>query len=215
MQNKIKNKLKKFWNFLNEDSWQSTVVFILLFLVLIMYVFSPLLGLLTGFSYSESIIKLSPQASFPFLAINSNSINLVIVESCSMYHKEPLEKILENKIYSENNISLEKTKDWNFKRGFSKGDIIFSIAPKNIKIGDVIIFNSEQQNVRYPIIHRIIRMEETLTTKGDNNPGLLSYEKEISNEQVLAKSIFRVPYLGWIKLMFFEWQRPPEQRGFC
>jgi hypothetical protein len=211
----IKKSFKRFWKFLNEDSWQSTIVFVLSFLILIMYVISPILGILTGFSYSESMIKLSPQSSFPFVSISSNSMNLVIVESCSMYHKTSLEKILENEIYENNGITIEDTKKWSLRNGFAKGDIIFSIAPKNIKVGDVIIFNSEQQNVRYPIIHRVIRAEQTLTTKGDNNPGLLNYEKEISQEQVLAKSIVRIPYLGWIKLVFFDWQKPQEQRGFC
>lgn len=211
----IGEKIKSFWKFLNEDSWQSTLSFVLLFLIFIMFVFSPILGMLTGFSYSDSMIKPVFKSSFPFVSLSSGSMNLVIVESCSMYHREPLEKILENDLYSENNISLQDTKDWSLKKGFNKGDIIFSLAPKNIEVGDVIIFDSGQSYVRYPIIHRVIRIQESLTTKGDNNPGLLDYEQEISRERVLAKSVFKIPYVGWIKLIFFDWQKGPEQRGLC
>ncbi len=211
----IREEAKKFWKFLNQDSWQSTLTFVFLFMIFIMFIFSPLLGILTGFGYSESMIKPTLKSSFPFIGISSGSMNLVIVESCSMYHRETLKGILENGIYAENNISLEDTVDWSFKRGFNKGDIIFSIAPKNLEVGDVIIFNSNQQNVRYPIIHRIIRAEETYTTKGDNNPGLLVYEQDISRQQVLAKSVFRIPYIGWIKLILFDWQKSANQRGLC
>lgn len=211
----IKKEAIRFWKFLNKDTWQSTLTFILIFLVLIMYVFSPLLGILTGFSYSESVIKIAPSKNFPFLTFSSQSLNLVIVESCSMYHNENLEEILTNENYVKNNITIEETKGWGFKNGFTKGDIIFSVAPKNIEVGDVIIFNSNQPNVRYPIIHRVIRAEETYTTKGDNNQGLLTYEREIQEQQILAKSVLRIPYIGWIKLILFDWQKPKEQRGFC
>lgn len=215
MGNVVRDKIKSFWKFLNEDSWQSTVVFILLFLLFIMFIFSPILGMLTGFTYSESVIKPVFKSSFPFISLSSGSMNLVIVESCSMYHRESLEGILENSLYDENNISIEDTSSWSLKNGFNKGDIIFSVAPKNIKVGDVIIFDSGKSYVRYPIIHRVIRLGDNLTTKGDNNPGLLEYEQEIPRERVFAKSVFRIPYLGWIKLIFFDWQKSPEQRGLC
>jgi signal peptidase I len=215
MVNKVFNNLKEFWKFLNKDSWQSTLAFISIFLIFVMFIFSPLIGMLTGFSYSESVIKPSFKTSFPFISLSSGSMNLVIVESCSMYHRESLEGILENELYSNLNIDIEDTKSWDLRKGFNKGDIIFSIAAKNLEVGDVIIFDSGQRSVRYPIIHRIIKIDETLTTKGDNNYGLLEYEKEIPRDSVFAKSIIRIPYVGWIKLIFFDWQKSPEQRGLC
>jgi len=190
---KIKESIKKFWDFMNEDSWESTIVFLILALIFIKFIFMPFLAFVTGTKY-----------------------NLVIVESCSMHHSKSLEEILSNDIYRENGIFFENTTNWNFKRGFTKGDIIFSISPKNIQVGDVIIFDSGEKNVRYPIIHRIIKIENnTITTKGDNNEGLLPYEKEIPRERVLAKSVARIPFVGWIKLIFFDWRKPKEQRGFC
>ncbi|MEM4181604.1 MAG: signal peptidase I [Candidatus Pacearchaeota archaeon] len=189
----IKKELKKFWDFLNEDSWQSTVVSLIIFLILIYFIIMPFFSLVFGTKYF-----------------------LVIVESCSMHHSKNLDEILEEPIYKEYGIHQENSSDWRLKRGFTKGDIIFSIAPRNLKVGDVIIFDASEKGYKYPIIHRIIKIEENkIVTKGDNNKGLLEVEKNISSEQVKAKSLFRIPYIGWIKLIFFDWKKPPEQRGFC
>lgn len=215
MKLKKENGLRKFWEFLNQDNWKGTISFVAFFLVIIMYIITPTLGMLTGFSYSESVIKFGVTSSFPFLQITSNSMNFVIVESCSMHHNQPLEEIVDNRIYLNENISPEDTKDWALRRGFTKGDIIFSVAPRNLQVGDVIIFDSRRPEVRHPIIHRIISIDETIKTKGDNNEGLLEYERNLQQDQVMAKSILRIPYLGWIKLAFFDWQKPQDQRGFC
>lgn len=189
----IKKEIKRFWNFLNEDSWQSTIVSLVIFLVLIYFVVMPFFSWVFGTKYF-----------------------LVIVESCSMYHSQDLEKILEDPIYKEYGVFSENSSSWGLKNGFTKGDIIFSIAPKNLKQGDVIIFDASEKGYKYPIIHRIIYIdEEKIITKGDNNKGLLDVEKNISKNQIKAKSIFRIPYIGWIKLIFFDWRKPPQQRGFC
>ena len=43
-------------------------------------------------------------------------------------------------------------------------------------------------------------------TKGDNNPQ--SYpqlqETEISEDKLVGKAVFRVPLLGWVKIIFTE-----------
>lgn len=189
----LKKELKKFWKFLNEDSWQSTIVSLILFLLLIYFVIMPFFSWIFGTKYF-----------------------LVIVESCSMYHAQSLNEILEDSIYKEHGVYPENSSKWILKNGFTKGDIIFSVGPRNLKVGDVIIFDASEKGYKYPIIHRIIKIEENkIITKGDNNKGLLEVEKNISKEQVKAKSLFRIPYLGWIKLIFFDWKKPPEQRGFC
>jgi signal peptidase I len=185
-------KIKKFWKFLNEDSWESLIVFAILVFLFLYFIFMPTMSFVLGTKYS-----------------------LVIVESCSMYHRQPLENILEDPIYDYYGINSEDSENWKFQKGFTKGDIIFSIRPKNVKVGDVIIFDSGKSDVRYPIIHRVLRAEESFTTKGDNNEGLLVYEKEIPRENVLAKSLFRIPYVGWIKLALVDWRKSPENRGFC
>ena len=87
-----------------------------------------------------------------------------------------------------------------------------------LEVGDIIVFSASQTN---PIIHRIIEIKESngvrvFSTLGDNNQGQLSFEKEISEEQLVGKATFKVaPYLGWVKLIFYDWQKPESERGFC
>ena len=116
-----------------------------------------------------------------------------------------------------------------FKRGFTKGDILFLIKakPEKLKIGDTIAFNSGTRNV--PVIHRIIKIqgtgeEITFTTIGDNNEKTLDSsnnaagvdEREIKSDQLVGKAAFRVaPWLGWGKLIFFERLKQESERGIC
>jgi signal peptidase I len=188
-----KSFIKKFWEFLHKDSWYSLIVTLILAVVIIRFLFFPLLSFITG-----------------------TSLPLVIVESCSMYHyEEGFGKIIENGIYEDNGIYLEDTENWVFQNGFSKGDIIFVIGVKNVEVGDVIIFNA---GAKYPLIHRVIRADEDYGTKGDNyitNPEQLPSEEEIQKEQIMGKALFKIPYIGWVKLILFEFGRPANERGFC
>lgn len=176
---------------MKEDSWPSFFVGLLIALIVIKLIIFPVLSLITG-----------------------TSLPLVIVESCSMYHQFDLDQIVQNKIYSDYNLTYDNTSEWALKNGFNKGDIIVVLGPTNLKIGDVLIFNAGQSN---PIIHRIINIKSggSVTTKGDNNFGLLNIEKDISPNQFVGKAVFKIPYVGWIKLIFFDWMKPVDQRGFC
>jgi hypothetical protein len=185
----LKSSFKEIWKFLKSDSWLALFANLIIAFVIIKFVFFPLLSFFSG-----------------------TSLPLVIVESCSMYHSENLQGILSNSIYSEHNITFTDTGNWNFKNGINKGDIIFAVSPKDLKIGDVIIFNAGATN---PIIHRVIQNSQTVTTKGDHNSGLLEIEKNVNKNQIVGKAVFRVPYLGWIKLIFFDFFKDPNERGFC
>jgi signal peptidase I len=134
-----------------------------------------------------------------------------------MHHYENgFEKIFgTSDIYDENNISLDNTKNWVFQNGFNKGDIIFVVGAENVKVGDVIIFNG---GARYPLIHRVVSAGETYGTKGDNyksNPTQLSVEEEIQPNQIMGKALFKIPHIGWAKLIFFELSKSPNDRGLC
>jgi signal peptidase I len=189
----FKKEWKKFVKFMKEDSWQSLLVSLVLAFLIIKFIVFPVL-----------------------IAITGTPLPLVIVESCSMYHQDRgFENTFTSSIYSDYGISIEDSEDWIFQNGFAKGDIIFVLAPKNLEVGDVIIFNGGQRN---PIIHRLISVGETYTTKGDNyltNKGVGSFEKSIAEEQLLGKAVFKIPYLGWIKLIFFDWRNPVSARGLC
>ena len=92
------------------------------------------------------------------------------------------------------------------------------VKPQNIKLGNIIVFNAGQQA---PVIHRVVNITYAngkyfFSTEGDNNNGQLVFEKNISQDQVIGKALFRIaPYLGWVKLVFFQYQLPPVERGLC
>ncbi len=181
---------KNIWGFLRKDSFLSLVVDFILAFLIIKFIFFPLLSIATG-----------------------TALPLVIVESCSMYHSDGLEEVLQNPIYASNGVTLNDAEDWSFKNGMNKGDIIFVINPKNAEIGNVVIFNG---GVAHPIIHRIIAETNTkISTKGDHNIGQLSIEQDINKERLIGKAVFRIPYIGWLKLIFFEFSRSPEEKGLC
>jgi len=188
--NKAIKNLKKFYKFLQKDTWESLIIFFVLAIILIKFVFFPLLSLLTG-----------------------TVLPLVIVESCSMYHNENgMEEVIQKNFYKQNGIILDHTNEWDFKNGLNKGDVIFVVGDKTIEKGDVIIFNG---GTNHPIIHRLMDENEPYSTYGDHNTGQLNVEKQISPNQLVGKAIFKIPYIGWIKLIFFENSRDPNQRGLC
>jgi hypothetical protein len=196
----MKEALTKFWTFLKKDSWASLAVTLLIAFILILFVFFPLLQWTTG-----------------------TSLPLVIVESCSMYHDETgFESIIGKSAYSQNEINLEDTKDWDFQKGLTKGDIVFVIGTKKPKQGDVVIFiPNEDARTGKQIIHRIVDDAEPYGTLGDNNPSQLRRgnnqnnieETIIYQNQIMGKAVFKIPYLGWIKLIFFDFGS--DNAGVC
>ena len=204
-QNKLKKFLNDFWYIVwKDESFKGWIISIIFIFIVIKFIFFPVLSLTTG-----------------------TNLPLAIVESCSMYHKGNLFSDYdswwtrhENK-YLDFQQNKEKFKKFSFNNGFSKGDILFIVKakPEKLKVGDVMIFEGNQQN---PIIHRIIKIEKKendeyiFSTIGDNNNGQLSIEKEISSNQLIGKSVFRItPWLGWAKLIFYEPMRSEAEKGFC
>jgi len=201
-QNKLKKFLNDFWYIVwKDESFKGWIISIIFIFIVIKFIFFPVLSLTTG-----------------------TNLPLAIVESCSMYHKGNLFSDYdswwtrhENK-YLDFQQNKEKFKKFSFNNGFSKGDILFIVKakPEKLKVGDVMIFEGNQQN---PIIHRIIKIENeeyTFSTIGDNNNGQLSLEKEIKSNQLIGKSAFRItPWLGWAKLVLYEPMRSEAERGFC
>jgi len=138
---------------------------------------------------------------------------LVVVESCSMYHSSDFNSWIEqnSEYYKSKSISQSDFESFPLKTGLNKGDIIVIWGHSSPKVGDIIVFEAQ---ATHPLIHRVISLSP-IQTKGDNNLGQLPIEKSISEEQVLGKSIVKIPLVGWIKLIFFEPFRSPESRGFC
>ena len=204
----MKGDLKKFWNRFTfivwkDDSLKGWLVSILFIFVMIKFIFFPTLGFVTG-----------------------TDLPLAIVESCSMYHQGNLLSNFDNwwenheSKYSPHIINNLDFQEFIFKNGFNKGDILFIVKakPEKLEVGDVIIFQSSQ---RTPIIHRIIKIEKQddkylFSTIGDNNNGQLTFEKNIQEEQLIGKAVFKIaPYIGWGKLIFYEYTKPKSEKGLC
>lgn len=195
---------KKLWFIIwEDDSLKGWILSIIFLFIIIKLIFFPVLSLFTG-----------------------TDLPLAIVESCSMYHKGNLlsdyDEWWQNheSKYLDYEIEKEEFENFKFKNGFNKGDILFVIGakPEKLKIGDTIIFNTNQKN---PIIHRIIDIreennEKIFSTIGDNNNGQLVFEKNIQVEQLVGKAVFKIaPYIGWVKLIFYDWNKPSSERGMC
>ena len=188
----IKRGWKKIWNYLKKDTWDSWLVSIVLLFLIIKFVFFPVMSLATG----------SP-------------LPLVVVESCSMYHGISFDEWWSRNSawYEQRNISKEDFKEFSSHNGLNKGDIILVVKRAEYKEGDIIIYNPSVQTA-HPIIHRIISTPD-IETKGDHNSEQISFEKSISNKQILGKSIIRIPLIGWVKLIFYEPFRAESERGLC
>src|SRR4030042_125670 len=104
-----KKGFKKFWFLLWKDNSLKGWIFSLIFLfVFIKFIFFPVLSLVTG-----------------------TALPLAIVESCSMYHQGNVFSNFDSWFeehdlkYSEFDITRTEFEDFSFRRGFSKGDILF------------------------------------------------------------------------------------------
>lgn len=197
-----KNGLKRIWNYLKKDTWDSWLVSLVLLYVGIKFVFFPILAFATG----------SPMP-------------LMVVESCSMYHGDNFNNWWNDSKgwYLGNGIDKEAFKEFAYKNGLNKGDIVFVWGRGDYNLGDVIIFSQNKESTRItPTIHREIS-ESPIATKGDNNQAKLTIgnniyhldETNIAEERVLGKAVLRIPFAGWFKLIFFEPFRPASERGFC
>lgn len=165
---------KKVWYFIwYDDSFLSWIINVIIAFILVKFIVYPVLGLIFG-------------TQFP----------LVAVVSCSMEHNMEFNSWWkENEaVYNSYSITKEEFENFHFKNGINQGDIMLLKKGDNIQVGDVIVFDGSSPN---PIIHRLVISNDKLRTKGDNNP-IMDHE----TGKVLGEAIFRIPYLGWIKIVF-------------
>ena len=190
---KSENPVVEFWDWLwHSDSLLSWIVALSLAFITVKFIFFPLLSLIMG-----------------------TQLPLVVVESSSMEHPGSfignilgLERNVEiwwdekGEWYEREDFSISDAKEWPLKTGFDKGDIMIVWGRFDPQVGDVIIFNA---NTEHPIIHRIVSIEQgIIQTKGDNNNAQLPIEKNIEEDALIGKAVFRIPKLGWLKLIFVE-----------
>ena len=208
----IIKSIKKSWNWIwNSDSIWSWIVALILIFVFIKFIFFPTLSLIQG-------------TSLPLAGVESSSMDHQIVIDdygrlalCGkIYSKQDIEnKNLDEywetcgNWYENNGISKQEFSGFPMKNGFSKGDIIIVWGRFTPKIGDIIIFKPNKESLKQtPIIHRIVKIEDgIIQTKGDHNEMQITRpndyntdETNITKDQVIGKAVFKIPYLGYVKI---------------
>ncbi|MBU1976134.1 MAG: signal peptidase I [Nanoarchaeota archaeon] len=210
--NSVIRALKKTWHFIwYDDSMLSWLVNLLLAFIIIKFIIYPGLGLIFS-------------TSFPIVAVVSESMEHPqgfdewwhSEAYCGHYTCKVKCLCNQQDWYMNNNITKSEFKTYPFSNGFNKGDImvLFGIDSKDVKIGQVIVFNA---NKEYPIIHRVIKIrnEEKIyfETKGDHNQNYINdgrlNEKAVSESQLLGKAVLRIPLLGYIKIWFTDFLVKP------
>jgi len=219
---------RRIWDFLwHSDSLFSWLCCLVLAFVIVRFVFFPLAGLIFS-------------SSLPFVIIESESLEHKLTHPCIEYDIrgtmclkedksryvicgesfEKKEKInfdrywqLCGNWYEQRNISKGQFQDFRFTNGLYKGDIIVVKGSSSYSVGDIIVFRDRQPT---PIIHRVVKDEEKIETKGDHNSAQLTYansnnrvnELNISQEQIVGKAIARIPKIGWAKIFFVQlWRK--------
>ncbi|RZD31407.1 MAG: signal peptidase I [uncultured DHVE6 group euryarchaeote] len=179
----MKINWKKIWYFLwKDDSWESLLVSAALVLIIGKFILLPALGFMLG-------------TQLPIVAVVSNSMD----------HDTGFNTWWENNAEEYQNFDINKSefKEFKMKNGFNRGDAIIVVGKdfKELKVGDIIIFQTNSRSE--PIIHRIIEKGDNwVSTKGDNNPTQLNFEKQIHKDDILGVAKIKIPFIGWVKVGF-------------
>ena len=194
--------------------WKDTSIWswianILIAFVVIRYIFYPVMGILLGTSY-------------PVVAVVSESMehglhnDILCGQSFDEFY-ESFDNYWEicGSWNEQRGITREQFEQYPFKNGFNKGDVIFlwRANRNNLDIGDVLVF---QANKNQPIIHRLVDISNDnekifYQTKGDHNARSIDSgleETHIGEERVYGQALFRIPYLGWVKILVVEILKP-------
>jgi len=114
------------------------------------------------------------------------------------------------KIIFNTDVPIAVVESGSMKPTLNIGDIIIAkgVNPKELKVGDIIIFQLRNSNVL--IVHRIVNIinkgdSVIIYTKGDNNP--VQDPWFVTGDEVKGLVIFRIPFLGYISLIF---QKTPQ-----
>lgn len=186
--------IKKLWRYIwYDDSLGSLALNVILAFIIIRYVVYPLLGLFLG-------------TGFPIVAVVSGSMehdgnfnDWWESECCQGSCAKQMET------YSNYNITKEEFLKFRFKDGFNKGDIMLLVGAGGSEVGDTLVFLSSRR--AEPIIHRVIKHDDATniySTKGDHNCAVSDFETVIKEDQMLGKAVLRIPFLGYIKIIFVE-----------
>ena len=209
--NSIFSYFKKFWYYIwYDDSFGSYIANFAFAYVSIKFIIFPLLGFILG-------------TQFPIVAIVSGSMEHKIVNG-QICDDRKIATGVENLNFDDwweycgnyyiNNFNLTKSEfsDFEYKNGLNIGDVLVlrGKEPSKIDIGEVLIFIPQDRNfylTKGPVIHRVVDKwtdengKVHFQTKGDHNSKSFNgFENDIIEDDVLAVSAVRVPYLGYAKI---------------
>jgi len=187
-------KVKKFWRIATEG-WIGWITYALLGIILA-YATNFALGLLLKTDLPLVVVVTSSMSHKPENGILCGSFVENFDNSFDSYWKYC------GKIYLNFGITKEEFMNFPFSNGLNVGDVAVIVGNNDYKIGDIIVFSP--QGSRYPIIHRIVLVNEdgSYQTKGDHNSGQLSYEYKVEKSQIHGKVLYIIPYIGLIKVVF-------------
>jgi len=76
---------------------------------------------------------------------------------------------------------------------------------EDIKEGEIVVYDSRSEDMNIPVIHRVVQKKnDSLETKGDNNPDQLPFEKNVKEGQIHGVTKFSVPRVGLVKLVTMD-----------
>ncbi|NQZ84912.1 MAG: hypothetical protein HRU03_04275 [Nanoarchaeales archaeon] len=203
---------KKFWLYIwYDDSIGSYIANFAFAYVFIKFLLFPVLGLLLG-------------TSFPIVAIVTGSMEHKVVQGSICNNKIIASGVTSldedewwdhcGNYYVDNfNLTQDDFKNFEYSNGLDIGDVLIlkGSEPENIEIGEVLIFIPQDRNfylTKGPVIHRVVNKWKDedgkfhFQTKGDHNSkSFENFENDIIEDNVLAVSAVRIPYLGYVKIV--------------
>lgn len=203
---------KKFWFYIwYDDSIGSYIANFASAYVFIKFLLFPSLGLILG-------------TSFPIVAIVSGSMehkvvqgkicdNQIISSSTNNLNQDEWWDYCGDYYVDNFNLTKSDFENFEYKNGLNIGDVLVLRGKdvSKIEIGEVLIFIPQDRNfylTKGPVIHRVVNKWQDengkyhFQTKGDHNAkSFENFENDIIEDDVLAVSVVRVPYIGYAKIM--------------
>ena len=86
---------------------------------------------------------------------------------------------------------------------YLKGDLVFAKATSydGISVGDVIVHEVSEKNWLW--IMRVDSKNDisrTYTTKGDNNPSIIPFQKDLPKVTIISKVVGKIPHIGYLDI---------------
>ncbi len=214
--------IKKSWNWIwNSDSVLSWLIALILIFVFIKFIFFPSLSFILGTQLPLAGVESSSMDHSSLRLCKTYDSNLRCMSYSNDY--EVCGKYFDKRTffdfnkywntcgewYENKDITKQMFEKFPMRDGFSRGDIIIVWGRFKPEIGDIIIFKANKESLApRPIIHRIVKIDSgIIQTKGDHNERQLlisdsgkTDETNIFPNQIIGKAIFKIPYLGYVKI---------------